>query len=49
MEFVQVIRPKARFAGQADLGFAGPADLRGDVFLDHIQELECNRIGLTDP
>ena len=48
MQFMQVICPEARFAGQTDFGFPGAADLCGDVFLDHVQELERNRIGLAE-
>ena len=42
-----MIRPKTRFAGQTDFGFPGSADLGGHIFLDHIQELEGNGIGLA--
>ena len=48
VKFVQMICPETRFAGQTDLGFPGTADLCGDVFLDHIQELEGNGIGLAE-
>src|SRR6266446_1442918 len=44
-----MIGPQAGFTGKANFRFTGSADLSCDVFLDHIQELKSDRIGLGEP